>query len=137
MDAEVPMLEGSCLCGAVRYRARGPLVQMARCHCRECRKASGAEFATNGTVEAAGFELLQGHDTLREHESSPGNFRVFCGACGSPLYKRWADNPQRIRLRLGCLDSEVDERPLARVFVSEKPDWSEISDALPQFATRP
>jgi len=132
------MLEGSCLCGAVRYRAEGPLQQMARCHCRECRKASGAEFATNGTVNAAGFEIVQGADAIREYESSPGNFRVFCGACGSPLYKRWAADPGRLRLRLGCLDTDaIDERPLAHVYVGEKPEWSEITDALPQFDKRP
>lgn len=131
------MLEGSCLCGAVRYRAVGPLEKMARCHCRECRKASGGEFATNGTVKTATFQVVQGQSALKEYESSPGNYRVFCAECGSPLYKRWTDDPEHVRLRLGCLDTDVDERPLAHVFVGDKPAWSEITDDLPQFDTRP
>jgi hypothetical protein len=110
---------------------------MARCHCVQCRKASGAEFATNATVSAAGLRILQGEELLREYESSPGNRRVFCGSCGSPLLKRTDDAPDRVRLRLGCVDSALEERPLAHVYVSEKPDWSEITDELPVFETRP
>ncbi|MGY8739124.1 MAG: GFA family protein [bacterium] len=29
---------------------RPPFSVIARCHCTQCRKASGAEFATNATV---------------------------------------------------------------------------------------
>lgn len=131
------MLKGSCLCGGVRYQAEGPLTLMARCHCVQCRKASGAEFATNATASAAGLRVLQGEELLKEYESSPGNRRVFCRNCGSPLFKRADAAPEQVRLRLGCVDSEFDERPLAHIYVSEKPDWSEITDDLPTFETRP
>jgi hypothetical protein len=131
------MLKGSCMCGRVKYEAEGPLMAMGRCHCVQCRKASGAEFATNGSVAKETFRIVSGEELLGRYESSPGQFRVFCSGCGSPLYKDDANRPQQVRLRLGCLDSEPDERPLFHVFVGEKPNWSEISDSLPQFATRP
>ncbi|MFI5306019.1 MAG: GFA family protein, partial [Polyangiales bacterium] len=100
---EAPMIEGSCMCGGVKYEATGPLTLMARCHCVQCRKASGAEFATNGNVPADGFHLVSGEDLLRRYESSPGKFRVFCGRCGSPLWKRDDTKPDVLRLRLGCV----------------------------------
>jgi hypothetical protein len=57
------------------------------------------------------------------------------------LFKRKGNPPEQVRLRLGCLDTEpggtIDQRPVAHVFVAEKPCWSEITDGLPQFATRP
>jgi hypothetical protein len=137
IEREAIMLEGSCLCGAVRYRAEGPLQAMARCHCRECRKASGAEFATNGSVLSENFHILEGNDALAEFESSPGNFRVFCQRCGSPLFKRKTSDPTLVRIRLGSLDSELDQRPLVHVFVREKPAWSDINDTLLQFETAP
>ena len=56
------MVEGSCLCGAVRYRIRGELGPIALCHCSMCRKTSGTAFATNATVACAAFELLAGRD---------------------------------------------------------------------------
>ncbi len=130
-------IEGSCLCGGVRYEVSGPLFAMARCHCRECRKASGAEFATNASTKAEDFRVVSGEDLLREYETSPGQARVFCGRCGSPLIKRIADKPDKIRIRLGTLDSDIDERAALHVWVSEKPSWSEINDELPQFEKAP
>ncbi|HMJ10593.1 MAG TPA: GFA family protein [Polyangiaceae bacterium] len=131
------MLKGSCLCGGVRYEAEGPLLFMARCHCVQCRKASGAEFATNGSVSADTFRVIEGAELLAEYEWSPGRARVFCKRCGSPLFKRAADSPNQVRLRLGSLDSELDQQPLFHVFVSEKPGWSDISDELPRYDKLP
>lgn len=130
-------LKGSCLCGRVRYQAQGPLQWMARCHCVQCRKASGAEFATNASVDARTFSLLAGAELIGEFESSPGELRCFCRNCGSPLFKRSRKTPEQVRLRLGALDGELDQKPLFHVFVSEKPGWSEIHDSTPQFATLP
>lgn len=131
------ILEGSTLCGGVRYEANGPLQAMARCHCRECRKASGVEFATNGTVATSNLRFITGEELLREFESSPGQARVFFGNCGSPILKRIADKPESLRLRLGCLDSDLDQRPVVRVFLSEKLRFSEIPDGIPSFDTVP
>ena len=131
------MIEGSCLCGEVRYRAEGPVQWMARCHCTQCRKASGAEFATNGSVSAAGFRIVTGEEHLKAYEWSPGQSRVFCGRCGSPLFKRTADHPEFVRLRLGCVDGDLENRAAFHTFVSERPSWSEISDDLPQFEKHP
>jgi len=130
-------LAGSCLCGGVRYRARGPLAAVARCHCDQCRKASGGEFATNGSVDAADFELLAGEELLSRFESSPGNWRVFCSRCGSPVLKRVDDRPDIVRIRLGLLDTEQPQEPVLHVFVAEKPGWSRIDDDLPRFDTLP
>lgn len=130
-------IEGSCLCGGVQYEVSGPLFAMARCHCRECRKASGAEFATNASIRAENFRLVSGEALLAQYESSPGQARVFCGRCGSPIMKRFADKPDTVRIRLGTLDSDIDERAKLHVWVSERPNWSEIGDDLPQFEKAP
>lgn len=133
-------LNGSCLCGGVRYEADGPLLQVARCHCTQCRKASGAEFATNGSVPAARFRVVSGVELLSEYQWTPGQARVFCSRCGSPLFKRKAASAvgdEMVRLRLGCLDSAIDQQPVCHVFVGEKPAWSTITDDLPQFETVP
>ncbi len=126
-------LRGSCLCGGVRYVCSGPLRQMARCSCIQCRKASGAEFATNAMVAQGSFQLLAGRDLLREFESSPGQMRVFCGRCGSPVYKRYSGDPEAIRIRTGLLDDAFDERPQLQVFVSEKLAITRVDDSIPSF----
>lgn len=130
-------LTGGCLCGGVRYRARGPIEILARCCCRECRKASGAEFATNGNVARQRFELLEGEALLGEFESSPGQFRVFCGRCGSPLWKRNEAIPDVVRLRLGCVDTPIEQRPLVQAFLSERMGLTHLDPDIPSFERTP
>ncbi len=131
------MVNGSCLCGGVRYEVNGPFELMAHCHCVQCRKATGSDFATNATVNAADFKLLAGEELLGEYESSPRNLRIFCKRCGSPIMKRITDKPDVVRLRLGCLEGDPGIRPAAHVWVSERACWTNIRDDLPQFEHGP
>jgi hypothetical protein len=136
-SARTGAIRGSCLCGGVRYEARGPVTKMTSCHCVQCRKASGAEFATNGSVLAEHFRVVEGDALLARYESSPRRFRFFCGRCGSPLFKRDETKPEWVRLRLGCVDTDLEERPRAHIFVREAPNWSRIPGDLPQFDGMP
>ena len=131
------MYEGSCLCRNVRYEISGELGEFGCCHCTSCRKASGSAYAANAPTERADFHLLSGQDTLREYESSPGKFRVFCSACGSPIYAYLSSSPDVLRIRLGSLDTPFERKPLAHTFVSAKASWEPISDDLPHFAEWP
>jgi hypothetical protein len=125
------MLKGSCLCGGIRYEVDGEVGPITNCHCSQCRKSSGASFATNASVAAAAFRFTSGGDLLKEWESSPGKRRCFCGQCGSPILKRTDANPETIRLRLGCLDSDPGVKPSKHIYVGSKAPWVEIIDGLP------
>jgi hypothetical protein len=127
------MLNGSCLCGRVRYAIDGKLGPVGHCHCVTCRKAQGGAFVTNAPVRRKYFRLLSGADSVAEYESSPGKHRSFCRTCGSPLWSRRASEPDLLRIRLGLLDADPERRPLGHVWVSEKAPWYEITDTLPQW----
>jgi len=131
------MLRGACACGTVRFEITGPLGPVVSCHCSICRRASGAAFASNASVPASRFQLLQGRDAISEFESSPGYFRAFCSRCGSPVYGRSARYPAMRRVRLGTLEGDPQTRPVAHVWVSSKAPWFEISDSIEQFAEMP
>jgi alkylhydroperoxidase family enzyme len=124
---------GSCLCGSVRYTIRGEPGPFGYCHCTSCRKASGSAHAANAPVERAQFELVSGHDTLREYESTPGKLRAFCSRCGSPIYAYLRATPELLRIRLGSLDTPLAGEPRAHTWVSDKASWEPIDDAVPQF----
>ena len=94
------MLKGSCLCGAIRYEIDADLGPITNCHCGQCRKASGAAFASNASVPAAAFRFVSGSDMLGEWQSSAGKRRCFCRQCGSPILKRNDDNPEAFKTRL-------------------------------------
>lgn len=124
---------GSCLCRSVRYELFGELGDFGYCHCTSCQKASGSAYAANAPVARADFVLLQGSDTLRQFESSPGKYRVFCADCGSPIYAYLAATPDVLRLRLGTLDTPFTRAPRAHTWVSERAPWAPIDDSIPQF----
>lgn len=130
------MLNGGCLCGAVRYAYSGTIEQVIACHCLACRKAQGTPFVTNAPIEAAKFQLLSGHDALKSYSSSAGKNRVFCGTCGSPIYSRLDAMPNILRLRLGSLESPLPVNGIGQhIFVSDKANWWTIHDSAPQHAT--
>lgn len=131
------MHRGSCLCGAVSYEIEGELGPIMFCHCGRCRKATGTAFQAAALVPKEQFHLRTGAETLVEFASSPGVNRVFCGACGSPLYSKRDTMPDSVRLRLGTLDTPVKGKPTAHIFVAEKAEWFDICDDLPQHAERP
>jgi hypothetical protein len=126
------VLDGSCLCGSIRYEIQGEIGPSVHCHCVQCRKASGASVTTNANVATDGFRFVEGEALVGEFESSPGNVRCFCTKCGSQLIKRVAANPSVLRLRLGTLDSDPRTKPAAHIFLRSKAPWTVITDDLPQ-----
>lgn len=128
------MLEGGCLCGAVRYRYHGVLGEVMACHCQQCRKAQGTPFATNMPIDATQFELVSGAQVLKSYESSAGKHRVFCGHCGSPIYSHLDRLPLVLRLRLGSVETPLPVQGIAaHIFVQNKANWWPILDPAPQY----
>jgi hypothetical protein len=130
-DAE---FSGRCLCGRVQFEIRGEIGEFAYCHCTSCRRASGTAFAANAPVRAAHLRWLSGRDEIAEFESSQGKFRAFCRGCGSPIYARHTSAPEWFSIRLGLIDDALASRATAHFNVSEKANWFDVTDNLPQYA---
>ena len=130
------MLKGSCLCGQVRYEIEGEPEKVLMCHCQNCRKASGTAFTTNGLVGRDDFTITRGKEQIAEFEAVPGVFRRFCRNCGSPIYSL-RPAADFVVVRLGTLDSPMQSRPSAHIFVGSKAEWDLIHDNLPQYEERP
>jgi len=128
------MYQGGCLCGAVRFEIHGEISHIVYCHCSQCRKAQGSAFAANGFVQADAFSITQGEEALTGYASSPGQTKYFCRICGSPILSRSEATADRVRVRLGTIETDIQERPEAHIFVTSKADWEEISGDLPQYA---
>ena len=125
---------GGCACGAVRYRATGKPKWAAHCHCRDCRKQTGAALATWAGFASEHFAFTGAPQAYR---SSPGVVRRFCGTCGTPLTyegERW---PGEIHLLAGTLDDPGAIAPGAHVYVAHQMPWLRLADGLPRFNTVP
>lgn len=127
------MYEGGCLCGAVRFRISGTIRNIVYCHCSQCRKAQGSAFATNGIVSKEDFELLSGEGSLTGYESTPGQVKYFCRVCGSPIMSKNDTRTDELRIRLGTIESDIAERPMAHIFATSRANWEDICGDLPQY----
>ena len=132
MVEETTPITGGCLCGAVRFRITAKALAAYYCHCTMCQKNGGGPFAVGATVPFEGFNFTKGEPAA--YESSPGCLRQFCGACGSPLSFRVAENPKFMDVGLGCLDDPNLIKPEHHSWTSSQVSWCEIDDGLPRHA---
>jgi hypothetical protein len=90
---------GGYQCGAVRFRATGPIRHALICNCRMCQKALGNFIAPFVSFEGP-VEWTRGRPT--EFRSSQNVRRGFCRDCGTPLSYRWGDHEPS--LTIGAFD---------------------------------
>jgi len=122
---------GGCLCGAVRYRAAGPLRPVIACHCRQCRRTHG-HYAAYTAAARAGF-VLEDEAALGWYESSPGIRRGFCRVCGASLF--WEKQGSgRIGISAGSLDPPTGLRLEGHIHLRSAGDYYTVEDRLPGFA---
>ena len=127
--------EGSCLCGALRYRFALPPLWVAHCHCTMCRRAQGAAFVTWLGTDAGRFELIGNAGCLRIYRSSPEATRSFCGRCGTPLFFESTRWPGELHITLGSVEPRLAAQlqPQAHVHWAEHVPWiGAIQDGLPR-----
>jgi hypothetical protein len=122
---------GGCFCGAVRYQVTGEIFDMTTCHCRTCRRVSGAPEVSWFTVAPGGFQLLNG--TPAELRSSAHVTRTFCAACGTALTYRRDDAPEELDITICSLDQPEALAPADHTHTSDRLPWNVIGDGLPQY----
>ncbi|MEG0008571.1 MAG: GFA family protein [Aeromonas sp.] len=130
------MLHASCLCGAVKLRLPDSFDYMGNCHCGECRKFSGSDYASVGGLDGDKVEVLKGGDAIARFQKSEETSLAFCRHCGSSLFSQKCSSG-KINLRLGVLDEAPSQQPGFHIFVGSKAPWHRIGDDCPQFETRP
>lgn len=126
-------LTGSCLCGAVTYRASGNESRFYHCHCGRCRKVSGAGHASNLFLQGT-LTWLSGQELLSSY-LPPGAKRFrnqFCRTCGSRMPRFDADHGM-VFIPAGSLDGEPVMQPQARIFYGSRAAWSCGPGELPEF----
>ena len=98
--APLPPLQGGCLGGQARYRARPDHRDGYDWHCRMCQLAFGNTRAAYLNLRKSEVEWL---GAPAHCASSKIARRGFCGHCGTPLSFGFLDS-QRMDLSIGSLD---------------------------------
>lgn len=124
------LLEGSCHCGAVRFRCRAyaPAPYM-HCYCGICRKTAGAGgYAINlgaraESLEVEGESALGSYQARIDGEQSTLQ-RKFCRECGTFLWAQDPRWPELIHPFASCIDTPLPAPPeRVHIMLRYKPAW--------------
>lgn len=105
-------ITGGCLCGELRFAAKGPPLRVGICHCLDCRKHHGALFYAAAIYPAMAVTI--------EGEASAYRGRHFCPLCGSSVFARSGDE---IELHLGALDRPGALAPDYECWTERREPW--------------
>ncbi|MFY0622912.1 MAG: GFA family protein [Pelagimonas sp.] len=105
-------IEGGCLCGAVRFLARGAPKRVGLCHCLKCRKHHGAAFYAAAVFEGTAVQIT---GTSQSYQG-----RHFCPTCGSSVF---AVTGNETELHLGALDHPSQFTPEYELWISRRENW--------------
>jgi len=130
MNDELTVTLGGCLCGEVRFEVRGPLRDVVNCHCSMCQRLHG-NFGPHTKARKVNITITKGNG-LEWYKTSNIARRGFCRACGSSLF--WEPfELDATGIIAGALDGPTGLKTIGHIFVSEKSDFYDISDGLPQY----
>ena len=120
--------EGGCLCGAVRYRARGEPAATVVCHCTFCQRVTGSAMAVWPAFAPAAVEVA-GTLSVYEHRSDESGRWIrlnFCPKCGTTVSSTFEMAPDEIALLGGTFDDTSWIRVDRQVWTRSAPHWSPV-----------
>lgn len=121
------MIKGACLCGQIRFETGADPQGASMCHCSQCRRQSGGIWSSAYVAD----EDLKIAGDVTWFQASPAAKRGFCGTCGSFLFWKALDE-DTTSFALGAVKSPTGLKLGKHIFVSDKGDYYQITDGLPQ-----
>jgi len=120
---------GACRCGLIAADMHGAPFLCSYCHCRDCRKQSGAPLMAFVGFRETAVEWFGAPKTFR----SSGVERSFCEHCGSQVSYRDDRLPGEIYFSLGFMDSPERYPPALHAFEKRRLPFLHIDDDLPRY----
>jgi len=127
-------IQGSCLCGSVKFEVTPPFAAFRYCHCSRCRKASGSAHAANAFIPEAQFKWLAGEALVKRFDL-PGAKRFavwFCTQCGTRVPHK-VKSTENMLIPVGLLDADPGMRPQNSIFWKSRAAWYVSPEDMPRF----
>jgi hypothetical protein len=121
-------LEGSCLCGGVRFEVAGDLEPGSFCHCTSCKRISGGVGTANGRARTDQIRIVEGADLLRTYQPDEGTAKTFCSRCGSNLFGGGWPDSETASVRLPAIGTPFEGRPVRHVYTRSLAPWETLPD---------
>lgn len=131
-------IEGTCLCGTVRYRICGKIEGFQYCHCSRCRKFTGSAHAANLFTTPDNFEWLAGEDLVGTYvlDAELPFSTAFCKTCGSSLPSMSRTGKFWV-VPAGTLEQDPGLTPSSSIFWDSRAPWYREVASLPCHAEWP
>lgn len=131
------VLEGGCLCGAIRYRLTGPSRFVSQCCCKDCQKATGTGHTTIVGIHKDQLAIEGTPATYTNVGESGGSVtRHFCGTCAGRLYTSGDLPGDFIMVQAGSLDDPGAIAPQSVIYLRDAVSWDHFDPALPTYETK-
>jgi hypothetical protein len=122
------IIEGGCLCGAVRYSSLAEPAIVGVCHCGDCQKFSGSAFSFLVAIQKSALQLrglLKTYSSLAD--SGHPISRSFCPECGSSIVEESASHPGFMIINAGTLDQPASLLPTIELYCENALPWIQLS----------
>ena len=129
-------LKGSCLCGAVGYRAATPVRRIVNCHCGLCRKMNGSAFSSYAVIPFEALEI-SGEAYVAKYAVTERAKKHYCSRCGTPLFNLNSKYPGACMLYLGAVDGAEQYAPSLNVYCESMLSWLDGVVSLEGFPAGP
>ena len=132
MVGEGVILDGGCLCGALRYKLTGPSLFVSQCCCKDCQKATGTGHTTIVGIHNSQLAIEGTPATYTNAGDTGGDVtRHFCGTCGGRLYTSGDLPGEVIMVQAGSLDDPSVITPESIIYRKDAAVWDRFDPDLP------
>lgn len=127
MDKIALPLDGTCRCGATRFRITTAPMMTAACHCTGCQRMASSAFSLTAMVQADGFEVLEGAPVLGGVRN-PDLQHSFCPECLTWIFTRVPEHGM-VNVRPTMFDDLSWFAPFIETCTKAKLPWAQTGAA--------
>ncbi|HYF09385.1 MAG TPA: GFA family protein [Acetobacteraceae bacterium] len=131
--------EGGCLCGDIRYLARGEPISAPACHCRFCQRMTGTAFFVEVFFPRNAVTYSGSAPASYTHLSDESGRWIrldFCARCGTRVGIALELRPERIGLPGGTFDDPNWFEVKRHIWTRSMVHWMVLPEDHERFATR-
>jgi len=129
----MPKIQGSCLCGNIRYSSEAEPEMTVVCHCEHCQRQTGTAFSILVGIPSDSLQFENDEslaEFLDQGETGGAVHRKFCRNCGSPIVSLVESVPDVSFIKAGTLDDKSWLEPTMHLWCDTAQPWVDIDDAV-------
>jgi hypothetical protein len=129
---------GDCLCGAIRYQARGQPQQVTVCHCTFCQRRTGGAISIHVWCNKRDVTLSGDDLSTYEQRSNESNYLLrlhFCKRCATTVMLTLEKRPGFRLITAGTLDHPKSIEVDCHVWRPSAQSWVCLPDNVISYET--